>query len=157
MDGFDVPITLKVTVTVHEDRIVSDFTGTSPVDRKGINCPLVYTKAYACYALKVAIAPEIPNNHASLEPFQIEAPANTIVNALHPAPVALRHIIGHFVPDTVFNAFDQIVPGLVPADSEGTTGQLSVQLSPCLRTSLVTKAAISTSQIRLTVVFVGWT
>ncbi len=130
VDGFDVPITLKVTVTVHEDRIVSDFTGTSAVDKKGINCPLVYTKAYACYALKVAIAPEIPNNHASLLPFEILAPENTIVNAVHPAPVALRHIVGHFVPDTVFNAFDKIVPGLVPAEGAGCLCNFQVSLRP---------------------------
>ncbi|MGJ8545211.1 MAG: hydantoinase B/oxoprolinase family protein [Sulfitobacter sp.] len=130
LDGFDVPITLKVKVTVHEDRIVSDFTGSSGLDKKGINCPLVYTKAYACYALKVAIAPEIPNNHASLLPFEIAAPENTIVNALHPAPVALRHIIGHFVPDTVFNAFDKIVPGLVPAEGAGCLCNFQVSLRP---------------------------
>jgi len=47
MDGFDVPITLKVKVSVESDRIVTDFTGTSGLDKKGINCPLVYTKAYA--------------------------------------------------------------------------------------------------------------
>ena len=130
IDGFDVPITLKVKVMVEEDRILTDFEGTSPVDKKGINCPLVYTKAYACYALKVAIAPEIPNNHASLEPFEIAAPENTIVNALHPAPVALRHIIGHFVPDTVFNAFDRIVPGLVPAEGAGCLCNFQVSLRP---------------------------
>lgn len=130
VDGFDVPITLKVKVTVHEDRIVSDFTGTSGVDKKGINCPLVYAKAYACYALKVAIAPEIPNNHASLLPFEIIAPENTIVNAVHPAPVALRHIVGHFVPDTVFNAFDKIVPGLVPAEGAGCLCNFQVSLRP---------------------------
>ncbi|RUS60323.1 hydantoinase B/oxoprolinase family protein [Pseudorhodobacter sp. E13] len=130
VDGFDVPITLKVKVTVHEDRIVSDFAGTSGVDKKGINCPLVYTKAYACYALKVAIAPEIPNNHASLLPFEVTAPENTIVHALHPAPVALRHIVGHFVPDTVFNAFDQIVPGLVPAEGAGCLCNFQVSLRP---------------------------
>ncbi|MDU9004902.1 hydantoinase B/oxoprolinase family protein [Sedimentitalea todarodis] len=130
VDGFDVPITLKVRITVKEDRIISDFAGTSMVDKKGINCPLVYTKAYACYALKVAIAPEIPNNHASLLPFEIEAPENTIVNALHPAPVALRHIVGHFVPDTVFNAFDKIVPGLVPAEGAGCLCNFQVSLRP---------------------------
>ena len=74
IDGFDRPITLKVTVSVEGDRIVSDFTGSSGLDKKGINCPLVYAKAYACYALKVAIAPEIPNNAASLAPFGIKAP-----------------------------------------------------------------------------------
>jgi len=130
MDGFDRPITLKVKVSVMGDRIVSDFTGTSGVDKKGINCPLVYAKAYACYALKVAIAPEIPNNAASLAPFEIEAPENSIVNALHPAPVALRHIVGHFVPDAVFNAFDKIVPGLVPAEGAGCLCNFQVSLRP---------------------------
>ena len=130
VDGFDTPITLKVRVTVHEDRIVSDFEGTSGLDPKGINCPLVYTKAYACYALKVAIAPEIPNNHASLAPFEIAAPENSIVHALHPAPVALRHIVGHFVPDAVFAAFDRIVPGLVPAQGAGCLCNFQVSLRP---------------------------
>ena len=130
VDGFDKPITLKVKVSVHEDRIVSDFTGTSGVDKKGINCPLVYAKAYACYALKVAIAPEIPNNAASLAPFEIKAPEGTIVNAVHPAPVALRHIVGHFVPDAVYNAFDKIVPGLVPAEGAGCLCNFQVSLRP---------------------------
>jgi len=119
VDGFDVPITLRCAVTVEEDRIVTDFAGSSGVDKKGINCPMVYTKAYACYALKVAIAPDIPNNAASLTPFEVTAPEGTIVNAKHPAPVALRHIVGHFVPDVVFNAFDKIVPGVVPAEGAG--------------------------------------
>ena len=130
VDGFDSPITLKVKVSVEGDKIVSDFTGTTGLDKKGINCPLVYTKAYACYALKVAIAPEIPNNAASLAPFAIVAPENTIVNALHPAPVALRHIVGHFVPDAVFDAFDKIVPGLVPAEGAGCLCNFQVSLRP---------------------------
>jgi N-methylhydantoinase B len=130
IDGFSAPITLKVTLSIEEDRILSDFAGTSGLDRKGINCPLVYAKAYACYALKVAIAPEIPNNAASLAPFQIAAPDNTIVNALHPAPVALRHIVGHFIPDVVFNAFDKIVPGLVPAEGAGCLCNFQVSLRP---------------------------
>ncbi len=130
MDGFDRPITLKVKVSVQGDKIVSDFSGSSAVDKKGINCPLVYAKAYACYALKVAIAPEIPNNAASLAPFEVTAPENSIVNALHPAPVALRHIVGHFVPDAVYDAFDKIVPGLVPAEGAGCLCNFQVSLRP---------------------------
>jgi len=108
LDGYSAPITLKVQVRIEKDRVVSDFEGSSGLDKKGINCPLVYTKAYACYALKCAIAPEIPNNAASLEPFVTRAPENSIVNAPHPAPVALRHIVGHMVPDTVYAALDQL-------------------------------------------------
>ncbi len=130
IDGFEYPINLKVKISIKKDKIISDFTGSSGLDKKGINCPLVYTKAYACYALKVAIAPEIPNNAASLAPFEIIAPVDTIVNAVHPAPVALRHIIGHFVPDAVFNAFDKIVPSVVPAEGAGCLCNFQVSLRP---------------------------
>lgn len=130
VDGFAKPITLKVKLTINEDNIVTDFTGSSGLDKKGINCPMVYTKAYACYALKCAIAPEIPNNAASLAPFITHAPENTIVNALHPAPVALRHIVGHFVPDTVYNALDKILPNVVPAEGAGCLCNFQVSLRP---------------------------
>lgn len=145
IDGFDTPITLKVKVSVEPNRIVSDFSGSSGLDKKGINCPMVYAKAYCCYALKCAIAPEIPNNHASLEPFEFRAPENTIVNALHPAPVALRHIIGHFIPDTVYNAFDKILPNEVPAEGAGCLCNFQVSLRP--RTDIAPPSEASRAEV----------
>ncbi len=130
IDGYSNPIDLKVKLTIEKDRIVSDWEGTSGLDKKGINVPLVYTKAYACYALKCAIAPDIPNNAASLAPFEIVAPENSIVNALPPAPVALRHVIGHMVPDTVYNALDKLLPGVVPAEGAGCLCNFQVSLRP---------------------------
>ena len=130
IDGYDSPITLKVQLAIEEDRIRCGFEGTSGVDRKGINVPLVYTKAYACYALKCAIAPEIPNNAASLAPFEITAPEGSIVNAPHPAPVALRHVIGHMIPDTVYDALDKLLPETVPAEGAGCLCNFQVSLRP---------------------------
>jgi len=130
IDGFATPIDLKVKLTIEEDRMHCDFTGTSGLDKKGINVPLVYTKAYACYALKCAIAPEIPNNAASLAPFEVSAPVDSIVNAVHPAPVALRHIIGHMIPDTVYDALDKILPATVPAEGAGCLCNFQVSLRP---------------------------
>jgi N-methylhydantoinase B len=130
IDGYDTPIDLKVKVSFHGDHVLCDWAGTSGLDKKGINVPLVYTKAYACYALKCAIAPEIPNNAASLAPFQITAPVNSIVNALHPAPVALRHVIGHMVPDTIYDALDKILPRTVPAEGAGCLCNFQVSLRP---------------------------
>ncbi|MCG3267872.1 hydantoinase B/oxoprolinase family protein [Yoonia sp. I 8.24] len=130
IDGFDTPIDLRVKLTIEKDRMVCDFAGTSGLDKKGINVPLVYTKAYACYALKCAVAPEIPNNAASLAPFEVVAPVNSIVNAVHPAPVALRHIIGHMIPDTVYDALDQILPATVPAEGAGCLCNFQVSVRP---------------------------
>jgi len=130
IDGYSHPVDIKVSLDIQEDRVLCDFDGTSGLDKKGINVPLVYSKAYACYALKCAIAPEIPNNAASLAPFEITAPENTIVNALPPAPVALRHIIGHMIPDAVYNALDKILPNTVPAEGAGTLCNFQVSLRP---------------------------
>jgi N-methylhydantoinase B/oxoprolinase/acetone carboxylase alpha subunit len=130
IDGYDRPIDLAVKLTVLPDRVISDWTGTSGLDKKGINVPLVYTKAYTCYALKCAIAPEIPNNAASLAPFEVVAPENCILNAVHPAPVALRHVIGHMIPDTIYAALDQILPGVVPAEGAGSLCNFQVSLRP---------------------------
>jgi len=130
IDGYSHPVTLKVRLDIEEDHILADFTGTSGLDKKGINVPLVYTKAYACYALKCAIAPEIPNNAASLEPFRIAAEKHSIVHAVHPAPVALRHVIGHMIPDTVYDALDKILPETVPAEGAGSLCNFQVSLRP---------------------------
>lgn len=130
IDGYSDEVLLKVRLDIEDKTIRCDFAGSSGLDKKGINVPLVYTRAYACYALKCAIAPEIPNNAASLAPFKITAPENSILNALHPAPVALRHVIGHMVPDTVFNALDQILPETVPAEGAGTLCNFQVSLRP---------------------------
>ena len=130
IDGYSHPVDLKVALEFQSDQVLCDFTGTSGLDKKGINVPLVYTKAYACYALKCAIAPEIPNNAASLAPFVITAPENSIVNALYPAPVALRHVIGHMIPDAVYDALDKILPDTVPAEGAGTLCNFQVSLRP---------------------------
>ncbi|MGI9395608.1 MAG: hydantoinase B/oxoprolinase family protein [Boseongicola sp.] len=130
IDGYSSPVDLCVRLKIEKDRVHCDWEGTSGLDRKGINVPLVYTKAYTCYALKCAIAPDIPNNAASLAPFEISAPENSIVNALHPAPVALRHVIGHMVPDTVYDALDKLLPGKVPAEGAGCLCNFQVSLRP---------------------------
>jgi len=41
IDGYDQPIDLKVKLVIADDRICCDFAGTSGVDKKGINVPMV--------------------------------------------------------------------------------------------------------------------
>ena len=48
VDGYEAPVTMAVTVTIEEDRVIADFDGTSGPSSYGINVPLTYTKAYAC-------------------------------------------------------------------------------------------------------------
>ena len=119
VDGYGEPVTLVVTLTVAPDGMHADFSGTSPTSPLGINVPLVYAQAYFTYGMLVALAPELPNNHASLLPFTVSAPRGVILNALEPDPVAVRHVTGHFVTDLGLGALAQALPEVVPAEGSG--------------------------------------
>ena len=127
LDGYDEPIGLAVRLDIGPDGILIDFDGTSGMSRYGINVPGVYAKAYACYGLKCSIAPEVPNNAGSLAPFSVKAPLGCILNAERPAPVSVRHVLGHFVPDLVMGALHHCMPGRIPA--EGASALWNIQLS----------------------------
>ena len=130
VDGYGSPIDIAVRLDVADDYILADFDGTSPPSPKGINCPIIYSAAYACYGMKVAIAPDIPNNHYSLLPFRVVAPKDCILNAQHPAPVSVRHVLGHLVPDAVLGAVHKMLPGKVPAEGAGALWNLHVSVRP---------------------------
>ena len=119
-DGLDRPIDLACTVTLEDERIVVDFDGSSPASDWGINCPMCYTAAYACFAVKAVVAPKVPNNSGSLDTIEIVAPEDTIVNAPYPSAVAVRSVVGHLVPDAVFGCLHQLLPGEVPAEGTGS-------------------------------------
>jgi len=119
VDGYDTPLTLAVSLTVDDRGMHADFTGTSPASAFGINVPITYAQAYFTYGMLVALAPELPNNFASLAPFTVSAPPGVILNATHPQPVAVRHVIGHFVTDLCLGAIAQALPDVVPAEGAG--------------------------------------
>lgn len=119
VDGYEQPITLSATTTVSADGVTVDYTGTSPVQNRGINVPFSYTTAYTVFGLACAIAPRVPNNAGSLAPYRVTAPPGTILSAEKPAAVLARHITGQMLPDMVFGCLRQPVPERVPA--EGTS------------------------------------
>ncbi len=119
VDGYDVELDLVVELTITDEGMHADFTGTSPVSAFGINVPIVYAQAYFTYGMLVALAPELPNNYASLLPFTVSAPPGVILNAVEPDPVSVRHVIGHFVTDLCLGAIAKALPGRIPAEGAG--------------------------------------
>lgn len=130
VDGYGSPIDIAVRIDVAASHILVDFAGTSAPSPLGINCPIIYSAAYACYALKCSLVPEVPNNYASLLPFRVSAPTDCILNAQRPAPVAVRHVLGHLVPDAVLGAVHKMLPGTVPAEGSGALWNLHVSVRP---------------------------
>jgi N-methylhydantoinase B len=126
-DGYDVPIELVARLTVSDDGIHVDYTGTSPVSGKGINVPIAYTTAYTVFGLGCIVAARIPNNAGSLGPLTVSAPEDCILNAQPPAPVLSRHVIGQMLPDVVFGCLRQAIPDRVPAEGTSCIWNLNVR------------------------------
>jgi N-methylhydantoinase B len=108
-DGYGEPIHLKATVIVEGDELTVDYAGSSAESPRGINVVFNYTLAYTTFAVKAAVSPEVPNNDGSFRPVHVSAPSGSILNAVRPAPVAARHILGHFVPSLVFRALGEVL------------------------------------------------
>jgi N-methylhydantoinase B len=88
--------TWKVHVTLRkkDDRLLFDFTGSSPQAKKGINLPYHATFG-ACYeAILCTLAYDLPKNHGALKPIEVIAPEGTVVNPTPPAPVSLNTTSG---------------------------------------------------------------
>jgi len=117
-DGFgDDTLELQVTVTIKGDSMAVDYSGSSPQSAYGVNVVLNYTRAYTSFAVKAALAPEVPHNAGSFRPVRVSAPVGSVLNCVDPAPVASRHLVGHFLPSLVFEALRPAVHAGLPAAS----------------------------------------
>ena len=126
LDGYDKVIEIVCALTVADDEIKIDFSGSTEASTKGINLVLNYTQAYANYGVRCVVGAHIPNNSGSLSPINITAPQGSILNVQRPWPVCARHIIGQFLPDAVMGCLAQLLPEKVPA--EGASSLWGVQI-----------------------------
>ena len=117
-DGFagSDPIRLACAVTVEGSDLTVDYAGSSPQHPLGINVVLNYTTAYTTFGLKAAISPEVPNNEGSFRPVTVRAPLGCILNAVRPAPLAARHIVGHLLPNALFGALERVASDRIMAE-----------------------------------------
>jgi len=119
IDGYNDTLDLVAKMTIGEDGIDIDFTGTSPISEFGINVPHTYTEAYASFGVRCVVGSTVPNNAGSLAPIRVSAPEGTILNAPYPCAVAARHAIGQMLPDVMLGCLHKAVDGIAPA--EGTS------------------------------------
>ncbi|MEO0506476.1 MAG: hydantoinase B/oxoprolinase family protein [Bacteroidota bacterium] len=106
----------EITITIKDDEIIADYTGTSGPHPLSINAVLNYTYAYTAYPIKCTFSPDVPNNDGSFYPIKVTAPDNCLVNAKKPSPLGARNITGNMLHSVVFGALAKAVPEQVQAD-----------------------------------------
>jgi N-methylhydantoinase B len=125
-DGSVIDIVCAITVDPDAGEITVDYEGTSPASPWGINVVKNYTHAYTTFTVRSVLNPDIPNNHGSLAPILVEAPAGSIVNAQLPQPGTARHVVGMFLPNALLKALAQIRPDDAMAEGSGAVWTMQV-------------------------------
>ncbi|MGB3681064.1 MAG: hydantoinase B/oxoprolinase family protein [Rubrobacteraceae bacterium] len=119
----DIPI--KVSVTIEDDEIKIDFTGTSGAVAGNVNCPLAVTRSSCYFALRVLLPGDVPANAGTYAPLAIHAPEGSLVNAESPSAVVAGNVeTSQRVSDTILSALSGAA-GLV-AGGQGTMNNLII-------------------------------
>ena len=120
-DGIDRDRPIRLFVTLHKegDRMVADWTGSSPQVKGAINNTLSFTKAATYAAIRSVLPDTIPTNEGVFRAIEVKAPPGTIANAVLPAACAARGLTGLRMTDVCFGALALMLPDRVPAASDG--------------------------------------
>lgn len=107
----DKPFKLVVTVSIEDDCIKVDFSGSDKQRRNALNCPVASTYSMALYAIRCMADMEALSNGGCNRPVQITVPAGSFLNPNRPAAVGNRHYAQQAVADAVLKVMAELLPG----------------------------------------------
>jgi N-methylhydantoinase B len=121
----EVPI--KVSITIKGERALVDFTGSAPQVAGPVNAVAAITVSAVSYVFRCLLDGDVPASAGLMSPIEVNAPAGTVVNAVHPASVAGGNVeTSQRIVDVLFKALAQALPHKIPAASQGTMNNLTI-------------------------------
>ena len=122
----DEPLRINLKVTKDFDKLVFDFSGSSPPCRGPMNSVLATTMSSVYLAIR-HIFPEVPICAGAFEPLEIIRPENTFLDARYPRPVSgCAAEVSQRISEAVFAAIVQPLPNRVTAAPAGTSGNFAL-------------------------------
>ena len=113
------PVTVRASVTVADDAITIDLTGTSPQTAGPTNVGPAMAPTGAFTIVKSFLDPGSDVNSGAFRPLTVITPPGTIVNANPPAPCGGMVEVKYCVETAVMGALAQALRGRVTGDLKG--------------------------------------
>jgi N-methylhydantoinase B len=113
---------MRLRLTVRDDDVIADFTGSAQQAVGPVNAIYAVTASAVYNAILHLTDPTIPRNEGCYRPITVIAPPGTIVNCNFPAPVAGGNTeTSPRITDMVFGALQEAIPERVVAACGGTS------------------------------------
>ena len=121
-DGWlDEPGRIRVAMTVADDHIIADFTGSDPQRRGSCNLTLVATVSAVYNACLHMTDPDVPANAGRYRPIKVIAPEGTLVHATFPvATVGGNSEVHPHLVTLIWKAMAEALPDRVAAAGSET-------------------------------------
>jgi len=123
---------IQVKVTVESDRMVVDFTGSSPAVAGPLNAVRSIAQSAAWYVVRCVVGADpadlaSPVNSGTFAPVEVITPKGSILDAEPPHAVAGGNVeTSQRIVDVVLGALAQALPDLIPAASQGTMNNVAI-------------------------------
>ncbi|WP_259279258.1 hydantoinase B/oxoprolinase family protein [Pedomonas mirosovicensis] len=116
------PFTIKVKITITDEKMVADFTGTSPQAVGPINLSYAGLITGARCLFKAVTNTEIPANGGCFRALEVICPPGTILSARSPAPVSIYYesLLGAI--EVMWKALAPVMPHKLTAGHQRTVG-----------------------------------
>ena len=121
------PVPISVTITIQDDQAIVDFSASAVQQKGSVNAVYAITLSAVYYVFRCLLNLDVPNNSGCLVPIEVIAPPGTIVNAVHPAPVAGGNVeTSQRIVDVLLGALAKACPDRIPAASQGTMNNIVI-------------------------------
>ena len=115
-DGFGHgPFEVRVKVTIADDEVVCDFTGSHPQLAGPVNCTRTGLYSGVRSVFIGLVRPGIPINDGALRPLRIVCPEGTLFSCQRPAPVSTYWEVMSYAADLIWKALAPVLPERLPA------------------------------------------
>lgn len=126
------PCRIALTLTVKDDEVVLDYTGSDPQLNSSLNMPTGGRERHPLvmvgltYVLKT-LDPKLILNAGTLRPARAVLPEGSVVNCTRPAAVGMRSLTCALTQLATLGAFVQAMPELMPATAPGGNAIMNIK------------------------------
>ena len=116
------PFKICATVSISDEKIHVDYSGTDPQVPGPFNCSFTGLVTGARCIFKAITNPEIPANGGCFRLLEVTCPEGTLISAVAPAPVSIYYESLIAAIDVMWKAMAPVVPDRLPAGHQRSVG-----------------------------------
>ena len=121
---------IKVTITVEDENITFDYTGTDPQTNGFVNGTYTSSASATILTFLQMVNPDMPHNQGMIRPINIIIPEGTILNAKYPAATTYGNHLCPNNADAIMRALSKAIPDRVTAEWNELLCSLTTGIDP---------------------------